>query len=122
MSRAKLRDARVLYAAKRYDGSIYPCGYAVELALKARICKTLHWDGFPTTNKEFEGLNSLRIHDLHTLLHFTGRADYVKQNFLPAWSVLTKWTPTMRYLPVGTTTSTQANEMLNAADLLVRIL
>jgi HEPN domain-containing protein len=40
IARALLRDAEALLAAKRYDGAFHICGYAVELALKARICRT----------------------------------------------------------------------------------
>ena len=41
IAKARLKDAEALLAAHRYDGAIYLCGYAVELALKARICQTL---------------------------------------------------------------------------------
>ncbi len=41
IARARLKDAEVLAASRRYEGAIYLCGYAVELGLKARICKTL---------------------------------------------------------------------------------
>lgn len=47
IARARLRDAHLLLRAKRFDGAFYLCGYAVELALKARICRTLKWAGFP---------------------------------------------------------------------------
>lgn len=39
-ARARLRDAQVLLRGKRLDGAVYLCGYAVEIALKARICRT----------------------------------------------------------------------------------
>ena len=45
---ARLKDAEVLYKGKRYDGAVYLCGYAVELILKAKICKTLRWPEFPS--------------------------------------------------------------------------
>jgi HEPN domain-containing protein len=51
---ARLEDARQLFVAGRFDGAAYLCGYAVELALKARICDTLAWSEFPETAKEFE--------------------------------------------------------------------
>jgi HEPN domain-containing protein len=38
IARARLQDADILLTSERYDGAIYLCGYAVELALKARIC------------------------------------------------------------------------------------
>ena len=43
VSAARLDDAQSLFNAERYDGVVYLCGYAVELALKARICETLNW-------------------------------------------------------------------------------
>jgi hypothetical protein len=36
LAKARLDDARALLAANRFDGATYLCGYAVELALKAR--------------------------------------------------------------------------------------
>jgi HEPN domain len=72
IARARLRDAEALLIAGRYDGSVYLCGYAVEIALKARVCRALKWDGFPSTNKEFEGYYSFRTHNLDVLLHLSG--------------------------------------------------
>ena len=40
-ARAHLRDAGILYRRGSYDGAAYLYGYAVEIALKARICRTL---------------------------------------------------------------------------------
>ncbi len=53
---ARLADAELLLQAKRFDGASYLSGYAVEIGLKLRICKTLKWQGFPETNSEFNGL------------------------------------------------------------------
>ena len=50
IARARLKDAEVLLGAKRYDGASYLCGYALEVALKAKICETLKWKSFPATN------------------------------------------------------------------------
>jgi HEPN domain-containing protein len=49
IARARLRDAQVLLKAERFDGAFYLSGYAVELALKARICRTLKWRATPST-------------------------------------------------------------------------
>jgi hypothetical protein len=53
LARARLKEARLLFAVKRYDAATYLSGYAIETALKARICQTLKWTYFPETNKEF---------------------------------------------------------------------
>lgn len=43
LARGRLLDAVTLLKAKRYHGAFYLCGYAVEYALKARICATMRW-------------------------------------------------------------------------------
>ena len=63
IARTRLRDADILFRGRRYDGAVYLCGYAVELTLKARICATLRWAGFPSTNREFQNYSSFKIHD-----------------------------------------------------------
>ena len=82
IARARLRDAEVLLGNQRYDGAIYLSGYSVEIALKARICRTLGWSGFPETNREFEGYQSLRTHKLDVLLHFSGAEARIKRLFM----------------------------------------
>jgi len=81
IAKARLRDAEILLSARRYDGSVYLCGYSVEIGLKARICRSLKWDGFPSTNKEFEGLHNFRTHKLDVLLHLSGAEKEIKAKY-----------------------------------------
>jgi HEPN domain-containing protein len=117
---ARLRDAAVLLAAKRFDGAVYLCGYAVELALKARICKTLKWTGYPESNKEFEPFKSFRVHDLDVLLRLTGREGAVKANYFVEWSAVAAWNPEARYKPIGSANESDAQLMLESATLLLK--
>jgi len=117
---ARLRDAKALLAAKRYDGAVYLCGYAVELALKARICKTLKWPGYPETSREFEPFKSFKVHDLDVLLRLTGREGVVKQSYFVEWSAVAAWNPEARYKPIGTANADDAKLMLESAATLVR--
>lgn len=96
------------------------CGYAVELALKARICRTLNWSGFPETGAEFKGLNCLKVHDLELLLRLTGRESSIKANHFSEWSAILKWNPEFRYQPVGSVTPAGADLMVKSAASLVR--
>ena len=41
VARARLKDAIVLTFGDRYDGAIYLCGFAVEIAFKIKISKEL---------------------------------------------------------------------------------
>jgi hypothetical protein len=122
IARARVRDAQVLLLAKRFDGAVYLCGYSVELALKARICQTLKWPGFPETGKEFEGLQSLRTHDLELLLRLSGVADRIKTNYFAEWSAVAAWTPEKRYQHIGQSTPQQAADMVRCAKRLLETL
>lgn len=116
---ARLEDAEALLRARRYDGSVYLCGYSVEIGLKTRICRTLKWHGFPSTNKEFEGYHSFRTHNLDVLLHLSGAEVTVKTKYLAEWSVVAMWEPGTRYRPIGTATSADANDMIKSAKILL---
>ena len=120
LASARLRDAEALLAAGRYDGAVYMCGYSVELALKARICRTLKWSGFPEKDNEFKGLGSFKVHDLDALLRFTGRETTVKTTLLPEWSAVAAWNPESRYKPIGSATPADARLMLDSAAVLLR--
>ena len=117
---ARLRDAKVLLEAKRYDGAVYLCGYAVELALKARICKTLKWKGYPETKGEFDRLASFKVHDLDVLLRLTGREAIVRAGFLAEWSAVAGWNPEARYKIIGSANAQDANSMLESASVLLK--
>jgi len=112
---ARLEDAEVLYKASRYDGSVYLCGYAVELGLKARICRTLLWDEYLTSGQ----YKTFKTHDLDVLLHLTGMEDKVKLKHMAAWSIVAQWNPEARYNPIGNARVADAREMLDASKELL---
>lgn len=120
ISAARLVDAQVLLDASRWDGAIYLCGYSVEMALKARICQTLGWSGYPETNKEFEKLKSLKTHDFDVLLQLTGRESYIRRTLLVEWSAVATWDPESRYKPIGTASPSDAKLMVDSASVLVK--
>jgi len=116
IARARIKDAEALLAARRYDGSVYLCGYAVELALKARICRALKWRDFPATDNEFKkGYNSFKTHNFDVLLHLSGAETRIKTKHLTEWFEVMKWRPEHRYRPIGTATASDAADMINSA-------
>jgi hypothetical protein len=122
ISKARLRDSEILFQSKRYDGAIYLCGYALEIKLKLRICKTLGWSGYPSTNKEFENLQSFKTHKLDILLRLSGIENKIKENYLDLWSVAAKWDPEARYKTIGTATKEDAQANIEAIRFLMRII
>jgi HEPN domain-containing protein len=64
-----LEHARALLDARLYSGAYYMCGYAVECALKACICKRTHEFDFYPKPKEY---NKAWSHDIENLLAVSG--------------------------------------------------
>jgi len=158
LARARIKEAQILFDVKRYDAATYLCGYAMELALKARICQTLGYTHFPQTNKEFlqmtceiveKSLKSkrfqklysidpndfcalyeryfqnprfLKVHDLLTLLKFSGVIEKIKNHFSTEWSIVEKWNPEIRYKPIGSHTRQTTQDMLTSTRALMTAL
>jgi len=113
---ARLIDAEVLLNSKRFDGSVYLCGYAIELGLKRRICETLKWNEYPTSGK----YSTFKTHDLDVLLHLSGIEDNIKIHYLSEWSIVSQWNPEARYKPIGNIQETDAINMLVSAKEIIK--
>jgi hypothetical protein len=137
IARERIKDAEALFGAERYDGAMYICGYAVEIALKARICTTLHWPDFPQTDSEFGGHNRkyspFKTHLLDLLLSYSGCEDRIRNRFIAEWSLVGSWDPQSRYGPTIRTTGaakarnkaalkTKARQMIDSARILLKAL
>ena len=114
----RLTDAEALLKCRRHDAAVYICGYAVEIALKARICKTLHWPEY-SIGKGFE---SFKTHNLEVLLQLSGRERVVKSKAIDHWSTVTAWKPETRYGPAGEVTDESARKMISAARAIMGVL
>lgn len=76
----RIRDANALFGKRRYHTSFYILGYAIEIALKYKICKMYFFSkGFPENNIELQqyykqiknkGVRSviLKIHELKIMI------------------------------------------------------
>ena len=95
----------------------------MELALKARICRTLKWQEFPETTGEFQtrGLQSVKTHDLAVLLRFSGIEVRVHTRCPFEWSRVIEWNPESRYRSTGVTAQNAA-DMVGWAERLLRVL
>jgi hypothetical protein len=119
IAQARLDDAASLVQCGRAEGAIYLCGYAVEVGLKCRICKTLKWEGFPAKNADFKDYQSFKTHNLDVLLHLSGLEQQTKVAYLPEWSIVRQWDPESRYNPIGKVNIVDAAAMISAARTLL---
>jgi hypothetical protein len=110
----RLKDAEVLFKNQRYQAAMYISGYAIEIALKLKICRLFSFKmGFPETKAEFStyrpqtskrgiaivvrGLKDIRHHRLKELIFYSGVERKVKQTRINEWNLIAEWDPNMRY-------------------------
>lgn len=119
LARLRLREAYALFDAGLYDGAAYLCGYVVELALKARICRLMDLATYPESGKL---QSALRTHNLEDLLMLGGLRPALKRasgrtpGLQMNWEVLLAWTPETRYQPQGTHSRQTALKWLGAVN------
>ncbi len=130
---SRFDEATILFNNKKFDGAYYLAGYAIELMLKAKICRNL---GIPNLFSENESSIStigagvsevrkaLKTHNLLTLLIFSGLKNKfdndkaVNKNLSLANSLLFQsWSENLRYKPCG---NTSESECKNLIELLKR--
>jgi hypothetical protein len=122
IARARIEDARVLLAAGRFDGATYLCGHAIEIALKARICRVLNWPEFPSTSGEFQPYRSFQTHELDVLLRLSGQEARIRRDHFDFWNPVAAWRVESRYNVVGTVQPPDAAVMIHAAGELLAVL
>jgi hypothetical protein len=120
----RLGDARILLKNNRFDGAGYLCGYAVEVALKLQVCLFRRWEGQPENERENLSFQILRTHDLNSLLQLTNInvQRQIKGRHIAEWAIIRNWHPGARYHPIGSVTRGGAEGLLQATELLLKIL
>lgn len=116
---ARLEDAQALYDAGRFDGSVYLCGYALELGLKARICRHLQWEQYPPTGGGRD-YASFKTHNLAVLLNLTGLENHIKldSSYCADWSIVAEWSPESRYT-IAEVSGSKAQGMLESTNIIL---
>ncbi len=115
----RLKEAKALYDKGLYDGSVYLAGYVVEIALKARICKILKETDYPEGGRIG---NAYKTHKIDDLILLAGLKEQLSQKlstepqFLANWDLVTPWSETFRYRPIGSATQANALDVIEALE------
>ncbi len=124
IARTRLTEARILHRNKKYDGAVYLCGYATELALKKKIIEVLNWRSYPESKKEFEDLRSFKVHALGILLKLSGQEKklFKRNKLLAKWQIIQGWDPEVRYREIGKIAKVESKETIDATEALLKFL
>jgi HEPN domain-containing protein len=113
LARLRIREAEALYSAQLYDGSVYLAGYAVELALKARICKVLRVPDYPLNVGS--GFKTHNLEQLRTLAGLHNEITINKnKDLFDNWSKAVVWDPEHRYEAEGKYSKVEARMILDS--------
>lgn len=108
LAACKLEEAQSLFDSGHYDAAYYLGGYAVELLLKARVCKLVGRDdfydeGWMKSNIKYP--QTFRTHDLGVLLILSGLGNFlanenrtVPKYVKKSWILVSNWNADSRYL------------------------
>lgn len=114
LARLRLSEAEALHGAGFYDGAAYLAGYAIEMALKARICRVLGVADYPLAGPLKP---AYAVHDLAQLVLLAGlkqRLDAAAPALSLKWSAARPWNPDRRYTSVGTCSAQESLGLLDA--------
>ena len=118
LSKTRLKEVKVLFRNGLYDGAAYLAGYAIETALKARICKILNSD-YPESG---DISRSFLTHKLDNLVKLGGLEKALNIElanniqFKVNWSLATAWSETLRYKPIGSNSKDNLNNLITALE------
>jgi HEPN domain-containing protein len=113
LSNARIREAKVLFAAGEYSGAYYLAGYAVECALKACFAKSVRRYDFPEKGR----YDKVFTHDLPALVKHAKLNDAfalevrLNAGFAASWEEVAGWTEASRY---SVWTKNQAAALMDA--------
>lgn len=117
----KIRVSKTLLETHNFEEAAYTAGYAVEIILKARACVDLNFARWPKHASEFKlkGIPRLHTHDLTLLLDHT-HVPHIAAQFPVQWGHCLKWSPEMRYAPLGSANLQSASELIESAEVILR--
>jgi hypothetical protein len=124
LAESRLAEAEILFTHQKYDAAVYLGGYAIELAIKAKICQVLKWPEFPPSlppadcKKIFDKLYTkdfVRTHNVVDLSNFlfclsgTTTKEIDNAGLRGEWTKFsTHWSEQNRYEPIGSLTEPEA--------------
>lgn len=118
LSRTRLKEVKILYDNRLYDGASYLSGYVIELALKARICKILDLD-YPDRG---DISRSFKTHKLDNLIKLGGLYNKfdtelnTNNDFKINWSLIKTWSEEFRYQPKGSNSKNDVKDLIEAIE------
>lgn len=105
----RIKESKILFRNKQFEGAFYLAGYAIEFALKAAVCRNLDIDDFfnenPSTKLKGGLTREFKTHDISTLIILAGLIKKldghkaIDPDFMVNWSYIEQmnWTEQCRY-------------------------
>jgi hypothetical protein len=106
LTEERIKDAKALLDAGRWEFAYYTAGYAVECALKACVLARMVYTGW-VFDEEVKKVDECRTHEFLTLIKIAGMLDELNarkkasaaanDGFVKNWDTVDAWKVTSRY-------------------------
>lgn len=116
ISKERLSSIKDLHEKGHYDLVVSESGLVVEMALKAAICKAIKEDKYPETERKYRIHEPERLVDLARLRTELDNEKVDNLEFFISWSLLSKWSISFRYMPIGSSSKTVSKQYITALD------
>lgn len=123
ISLKSLERARRALDDSDWDDAAHRAGFAVELALKARVCTSRQLADFPQDKATLKarGLDKgLHSHDLEKLLRLSPNSFHLAHFGSVRWDVVAAWDNEDRYKDLGNVNEAAARSMVDECTQLIR--
>jgi len=126
-SRHRIDDARALFNAVRWRGSMYMAGYAIECLLKTKLMQMYNCRHLRELEDELQRRGVLSshgtvfTHQLEALLKLTQGLDRLRQNqnLWRMFNTVNRWVPAWRYT-ANPANREDAHDFMNAVERIMR--
>ena len=116
----KLLDAQCLLEGDRYAGSVYLAGYALEIALKVKLCNIHELIEFPENQRETNAITKKWFkHNLEKLEGYTNLN--LNFHYTAAWLKVKNWDVEARYKRLPETQE-DSTDFFNSIQILLNAL
>lgn len=116
LSDRKLEEIKKLHYAKFYESVVQQSGLVVEYGLKATICKNIKDNIYPESIKKYRTHEPEKLIDLANLRNDLETEKLNNIDFFVSWSLLSKWSISFRYKPIGSSSEKESKEYIKALD------
>lgn len=116
LAEQRLKSVKTLLEKEFYDFVCHDCGYVLEFGLKSAVCKNILSNIYPENDNRYKTHSLDKLVDLASLKIDLENEKRKSIDFFINWSLVSKWSVSFRYDPIGKNKKETAEEYIKAIE------